>query len=176
MKYKNAVGAAAGEKYFVSMQDEDERYHLFVYDTQKGMWHREDETQVRFFAAQDDELFFVDGNNTLTAQYGTEGTPEEIVTWYAETGMIGYETAEKKYLSRFNLRMKLPRGSKLDLYMEYDSSGIWKHCGHIEGRGTRTFLLPVRPARCDHLRFRIEGKGEIKLYSLAVIREEGSDA
>ena len=83
---------------------------------------------------------------------------------------------KKKYLSRFNLRMKLPRGSKLDLYMEYDSSGLWKHCGHIEGRGTRTFLLPVRPARCDHLRFRIEGKGEIKLYSLAVIREEGSDA
>ena len=176
VKYKNAVGAAVGEKYFVSMQDEKGKYHLFVYDTQKGMWHREDETQVRFFAAQDDELFFVDGNNTLTAQYGTEGTPEEIVTWSAETGMIGYETEEKKYLSRFNLRMKLPRGAKLDLYMEYDSSGLWKHCGHIEGRGTRTFLLPVRPARCDHLRFRIEGKGEIKLYSLAVIREEGSDA
>ena len=52
---------------------------------------------------------------------------------------------------------------------------MWRHCGHIEGRGLRTFLLPVRPARCDHLKFRLTGKGEMKLFSLARVLEGGSD-
>ena len=45
-----------------------------------------------------------------------------------------------------------------------------------EGRGLRTFLLPIRPARCDHLKFRLTGKGEMKLFSLARVLEAGSDA
>ena len=53
---------------------------------------------------------------------------------------------------------------------------MWRHCGHIEGRGLRTFLLPIRPARCDHLKFRLTGKGEMKLFSLARVLEAGSDA
>ncbi len=52
-------------------------------------------------------------------------------------------------------------------------------CGGTAGRGhigLRTFLLPVRPARCDHLKFRLTGKGEMKLFSLARVLEAGSDA
>ena len=62
-----------------------------------------------------------------------------------------------------------------DFWVQYDSDGVWRHCWHIEGRGLRTFLLPIRPARCDHLKFRLTGKGELKLFSLARVLEGGSD-
>ena len=100
----------------------------------------------------------------------------DAVKWAAETGLIGYTTVEQKYVSRFNLRMLLPRGSRADMYIQYDSDGVWHHCGHMEGVGTKSFLLPVRPRRCDHFRLRIEGEGEVRVYSFAKILETGSDA
>ena len=57
----------------------------------------------------------------------------------------------------------------------YDSSGEWIRQGSIQMRGTRTVTLPVRPRRCDHLRMRIEGRGDIRLYSIAKILTIGSD-
>ncbi len=107
---------------------------------------------------------------------GTAGTPETASTeWLAESGVIGFEYPDKKYLSRFNFRMSMAKGSKADFYLQYDSSGLWEHMGHIEGSDLRTFTLPIRPRRCDHLKMKIEGSGEFKLYSIARILEVGSD-
>ncbi len=57
----------------------------------------------------------------------------------------------------------------------YDSSGAWGRQGRIKMKGTRTVTLPIRPRRCDHLRMKIEGRGEIRLYSIARILTIGSD-
>ena len=35
--------------------------------------------------------------------------------------------------------------------------------------------VPIRPRRCDHLRLRVVGEGEAKIYSIAKVVEEGSD-
>ena len=39
----------------------------------------------------------------------------------------------------------------------------------------KTFVLPVVPRRCDHLRFRMKGTGEMKIYSISRIMEVGGD-
>ena len=70
---------------------------------------------------------------------------------------------------------RLPQGSFADVYIEYDSDGLWLPAGHIEGTGTKTFMLPLRPRRCDHFRFRIEGEGDVRIFSFAKILEVGSD-
>lgn len=173
--YYNAVAGGARGKYFISMEDEGHNWSLFVYDTRKGLWHREDATHAEAFARVDDELYFLE-DGTLKTVYGSVGTLEGPVGWMAETGIMTYGLVGKKYVSRINLRMQLPKGSSVDFWVQYDSDGVWRHCGHIEGRGLRTFLLPIRPARCDHLKFRLTGKGEMKLFSLARVLEAGSDA
>ena len=173
--YYNAVAGGARGKYFISMEDEGHNWSLFVYDTRKGLWHREDDTHAADFARVDDELYFLE-DGTLKTVYGSVGTLEAPVGWMAETGIMTYGLVGKKYVSRINLRMQLPKGSFVDFWVQYDSDGVWRHCGHIEGRGLRTFLLPIRPARCDHLKFRLTGKGEMKLFSLARVLEAGSDA
>lgn len=175
-KYFDAVGGSFDNKYYVSMKDIKGGYHLFVYDTAKGLWHREDETKALCFARQGDDLFYIDADNkALMAVNGTQGELEKEIEWSATTGLMGYTTVEQKYISRFNLRMKLPVGSKADIYIQYDSDGIWHFSGHIKGTGTKTFMIPVRPRRCDHFVIKIVGKGDIRIYSFAKIHETGSD-
>ena len=175
-RYFDAVGGFIGDKYYVSMRDSRNAWHLFVYDTAKGFWHREDETQALCFARCKGDLYYIDAKSkALMCTGGSEGEPESLVNWSATTGLQGYNTVEQKYVSRFNLRMKLPIGSQADIYIQYDSDGIWQHSGHIEGVGTKTFMLPVRPRRCDHFQIKLEGKGAVRIYSFAKVLEQGSD-
>lgn len=176
VRYSNASAGAIGDKYYISMQDTSNQWHMFVFDTLRGFWHKEDNTQAMCFARCGDELYYIDVKNSkLIALNGTVGIPENSVPWSATTGMMGYDYVDHKYISRINIRMKLPVGSSADMYIEYDSDGIWHHAGHMEGVGTNTFMLPVRPRRCDHFRFKMTGTGDIRIYSLARILEKGSD-
>ena len=45
----------------------------------------------------------------------------------------------------------------------------------MTGSSLRSFSVPIRPRRCDHLRLRVVGEGEAKIYSIAKVIEEGSD-
>lgn len=174
-RYFDAVAGALGNKYYVSMRDKENHWHLFVYDTMKGFWHREDSLQVLRFAKYNGDLYCIDSEKRLLCMNGTEGTKENQIEWMATTGLMGYATVEQKYISRFNFRMRLPKDSKMDIYIQYDSSELWEHVGHIEGTGTKTFMLPVRPRRCDHFQVKLEGRGEVRIYSIAKIHERGSD-
>ena len=176
-RYYDAVAGALGDKYYVSMRDSNKKWHLFVYDTLKGYWHHEDDTNALQFARCNGELYYIDTvSKRLMCVSGSEGTTENTVEWMAMTGIMGYTTVEHKYISRFNLRMRLPVGSSMDIYIQYDSDGEWHHAGHINGTGTKTFMIPVRPRRCDHFQIKMEGKGDVRIYSFAKILERGSDA
>ena len=174
--YRKAAAGGVRGKYFISMQDSTDVWHLFVYDTLKGLWHREDGMHAVQFAALDDELYMLREDGELVTAYGSGGVKETNVSWSATSGIMTCGLVGKKYISRLNLRMQLPRGSACDFWIEYDSCGQWVHAGHMDGWGLRTFLLPIRPQRCDHLRFRMTGKGPFKLFSLSRILESGSDA
>ena len=175
--YYEASAGAHGGKYYISMRGSAGRWNLFVYDTQRGIWHREDDTHATGFAAWGDELFYIDKDaNAIMAENGTVGEKEKNVAWEATSGLIGYELIDHKYISRFNFRMRLGKGAKCILAIEYDSDGVWQEQGVIYGQGTDSFVIPVIPQRCDHFRIRLSGIGDIKIYSIAKIIEQGSDA
>ena len=177
-RYYNAVGGVFGNKYFCAMTDTDGKHHLFVFDTQHQIWHKEDGLQVRAFAKCDDELYAMTDKEIIGMNgigMNGLGTPEEKVKWAAELATVGYDTPDRKYLSRFNLRLKLPADSYMDIHIQYDSSGEWEYQGRIYGAGDRTFMLPVRPRRCDHCQIQLSGEGTMQLFSLSRIRENGSD-
>ena len=173
--YRSAAAGGVRGKYYISMQDARDGWHLFVYDTKSGLWHREDATKAVQLARVQDELYFLDGDGKLWSVYASAGTKEGAVSWSAETGVLGFGSVGKKYVSRLNLRMQLPKGSRCDFWVQYDSDGQWRHAGHMEGRRLKSFLLPIRPCRCDHLRFKMTGSGDFRLYSLARLMEYGSD-
>lgn len=175
-RYFDATAGSIGDKYYVSMKDRAGAFHIFVLDTAKGFWHKEDAVQALFWAKCGGELYFIDDDvHALWCVSGNVGEKEGAVKWSATTGLTGYNTVEQKYISRFNLRMRLPEGSRADVFIQYDSDGFWNYAGHLEGIGTRTFMLPVRPRRCDHFQIRLEGEGEVRAYSFAKMFEVGSD-
>lgn len=175
MSYGEAAAGVIGERYYISLKHGDDR-NLFVYDTGTGLWMREDELPVVDLCRVDDELYAIDSDKKLYALRGSAGTPETQVEWYAESGILYYEYTDHKYLSRYNIRMKGERGSRMDIYIQYDSEGPWVHSGTVRQTGTNTVTIPVRPRRCDHMRLRLVGKGDIKIYSISKILEVGSDA
>ena len=176
VQYHDARAGAVKGKYYVSMRDTDGAWHMFALDTAKGIWMREDSTHALCFAAQDDDLFYIDADTKqLMSVYGSVGELEDDFEWYAESGIQGYEYAEKKYIGRYNFRVKLEADSELTLWIEYDSNGEWLNKGTIKGKRLATYTLPVIPRRCDHLRYKLTGKGDFALFSITRILEVGSD-
>ena len=187
--YSDARAGALHEKYYISMKDAGTHWHLFTYDTKKSTWYHEDGLKALQFAPVKDELFTIDEtNNTLVAVAGSVGTKESSIEWAAVFGLSGVEyqpnqygrmgradIAGSHYMSRFDIRMFLEDGHEAKLEIQYDNEDWWTEQGSIHGTKMKNFLLPVIPRRCDHLRFRITGDGEMRIYSIARYMEVGSD-
>lgn len=172
VQYRDAVAGAIGQRYYISMRDEEGNSHLFVLDTAKGLWMHEDELRADAFARVDNELMCLSGN-TLYALLGTCGAPETRINWYAQTGMLGSEYAEKKYLSRILLRAWMDMDSVIELHVEYDSSGVWEYAGQMKQVNAGTMEFPLRLHRCDHVRVRISGEGAARIISMTRELTEG---
>lgn len=179
LRYHDACAGALGERYYLCMTDGAGQRQLFVYDTALELWHREDSADLRAFALCGGELYAIDGTNRqILSLTGAQGEREPAVSWSFETGIMAYAQPEQKYLSRYTLRLRLEAGHSARVYLEYDSSGLWLPAGSITapaGGGTFSVTLPVKPRRCDHLRLKLEGSGELRLFSLTRILEKGSD-
>lgn len=182
--YDKARAGWLGNKYYVSMRDSKNQYHLFVYDTKRGMWHREDATEAVCFCNRKGDLYYIDyASKQIKAVRGVDCKNEKgetvydggEVNWEVETGALGTETPDKKYISKLDVRMKLSPGATVSFYAEYDSSGEWEHLFNMTGRDLKSFAVPVRPRRCDHMRLKIKGRGETKIFSICKTIEGGSD-
>lgn len=174
MTYTNAVAGTIRNKYYISMMDTNGQYHLFVYDTKRGLWHREDNTHVIEFCSCKGELYYIEGNKIKTI-LGSGDPDTSPISWMAESGIIGTDSPDKKYISRLDVRMLLTVGTRVYFYIEYDSCGKWEHLFTMTGIKLRSFAVPIRPRRCDHMRIRIEGDGEAKIFSICKTIEQGSD-
>lgn len=177
-----SIAAAYRDKYYLYLQmNTPPGSRLLVLDTRRGTWYRENLPigSITDFTEHLGSLLCAAGGIEEIAHdnqvSGLGDTEEGNVAWSCETGLIGYSTVEQKYVSRFNIRMSLARDAYMDVLVQYDSDGVWHNQGRIQGVGTRTFMLPVRPRRCDHFRIRLEGSGDVRIYSFAKIFEVGSD-
>lgn len=171
--YSDAAAGTVRDRYYISMKDSDGKAQLFVYDVGKKLWMHEDGFEADCFARVGDELYALSGK-LLCAMQGSTGEKEPYISWMAETGMLYYQQPDQKYVSNFSLRLSLEEGAELTIYIEYDSTGEWERKGTIKFRGTKAVNVPIRPRRCDHMRIRLEGKGRVRLYSIAKLVTYGS--
>ena len=185
--YGSAVGGGIGSKYFITMKQLDVSYD-FIYDTKKGIWHRSQVPHsIVQYCAHEDEMYFRT-NPALDNFIGTtfkqpkhddeedeSGFEEKKVLWHAESGMLGLNTPDKKTLVSLDLRMLVELGSKVKLFIQYDSNGHWHPFSSIVGKGIQVVNIPIIPRRCDHFRIKIEGEGPATLFSICKTIEEGTE-
>jgi hypothetical protein len=153
---------------------------MFCFDEKNGIWCKEDNTEALFFAKHDNDLYFIDMADRMLKSvngsllYDTSET-ESNFDWSVESGAIGYSSPDNKYVARITMRITMEFGTNVDFYIQYDSCGEWEHKFNMSGTGTRTFSVPFIPKRCDHFKYRIVGKGDCKIHSIAKTIEEGGE-
>lgn len=184
--YCDARAGVLGDLYYISMMDASGVWHLFNYDTTHGNWWKEDNAHALGFGSAGDDLFYIDEeNNTLVSIMGSMGDPEGDIDWMAEFDLYGvhYNAAvetfsnairNQSYVSSFKIRMDLDEDAQMALYIQYND-GEWELKGERSGTGIRTFVLPVVPRRCDHVRYKLVGSGGVTVYTISRIMEVGGD-
>lgn len=183
--YTGAVGGGYRDKYYICMQDEALKWHTYVMDVTKGLWHQEGMERISHMANAGGELVLAIQEDssaaTRTAEsthlrtVSSKNTVEDTFDWMVTFGTLGFQSEQQKYLSRYNIRAQMSSGSHMKVEMQYDSDGKWVHMGTMKSVRLQTFLLPIIPRRCDHCQLRISGRGTINIYSVAREYENGGD-
>ena len=171
-RFQNAAGGSDGLKYYVSMRETGSgAWSLFVYDTLRRMWHREDGLHVLRMAWRDG-LYALTAAGELvllgTPPAVPEGAAEEsAVEWSAEFADWTMGGFDGKYPVRLRMRFEGDAGAYVAVKLQYDSGGDWETAAE-ETPGTKRSVylaLPIR--RCDHFRLKLEGTGAVRLYALS---------
>ena len=194
IRCKQAEAGALGSKYYIYMiQYEDGNGMIigscnFVYDTRNGLWHKDYGKYRGMFAYWDGILYCYDCFRIIgisMGKYGSKFKLENDFEWMAETGLIGLSYPNNKYVSKICMRLSMPLASTLSVDVMYDSSGEWKEEVTIESKyeedrrdtpafvKMRSYEIPILPMRCDHMRVRFRGKGDVRIYSISKVTEQG---
>lgn len=180
LRFKNAVAGSDGLKYYVSMQDTQGNFKLYVYDVSLGYWHIEDSTKAISFASYRGDLYFLDSDGglwiTTPSKNPQDGqTAEADFSWMAEFSDFTDEDPNKKGVTKFIIRLELEDGAYVNVFIQYDSDGVWEKVNGALGEGAkRSYYLPVIPRRADHYRIKFEGSGGCRVYSFARQAYSGS--
>ncbi len=178
-RFKNAVAGSNGVKYFVSMQDGSGQWHLFVYDTENKMWHREDDTRTVGWG-WNRELYYMTAGGEIWVTGNIRDVPggaarEPNVRSMAEFADFVEASPNKKGTSKIQLRMELEEGAAVTVHVQFDSDGEWHQVETLVTTKKRSFQIPILPRRSDHFRLRFTGVGQWRLYSLVRESYTGSE-
>ena len=173
--YYDAVAGVYGSKYYIEVQTIMGGHRMFVYDTQLGLWTRESHLGLIGFAGSNDGRLFA---HTMQSVYGfgysdnvlytDKKVSEEWVDWFLESGDMGLDIPEYKFVSKLVLRAYIPSRSEIAVEISYDGKP-YEPVNTIRGyQDTMTYVLDIIPYRCDHYRIKMKGHGDVRIYSLAI--------
>lgn len=170
-RYENAVAGTDRFKYFVSLLH-DGKPEFLVYDTNRLLWHKEDELRVRSFAYHGGKLLYIAEDNQIYEIDSDKPAATNDIKWMAQFGPFDEFIENKKVYSKFRLRVKLAEFSELIVMISVDD-GKWELVERIGTEQARSLTIPVVPRRCNRFAIRLEGKGYCKVESLVRVYRQG---
>lgn len=179
-RHRNAAAGSDGLKYYVSMQGENGTWTMNVYDTQRGLWHTEDSSRAVHFARQNGNLYFLNDRGEIWITGNIQDPPEGSaaegpVEWVAEFGDFTEGDPNKKGVSKLQLRLELDEGAKAEVWIRFDTDGVWSKVSELEAGVKRSYYLPIIPRRGDHYRLKLTGTGACRVYSITREYYSGSE-
>ena len=134
-----------------------------------------------YFIAEEDDgnkrLYLADAVNKYGNFTGSLSgyCEEDDFDWFVETGFWGLTLPEKKYYSNIQIRAIATSESQIKIYFQYNSSGEWVKKADLKINKNGSVNIPIITPRCDHMKMKIEGKGDVKILSIARKTEKGSE-
>ena len=182
VKYRDAVGCGFEDKYYFSAYNVErvptgdgkftQEPVFFCFDTKRGIWYKEGKVYVSAMQSFDGDMYFAEPW-VYTLKSGGEENPNDI-EWLLESGNLGTNLDERKYISKVSLRVKTEPSAKINVYVQYDGDGVWRFVQTIASRNLSavTFHLPIR--RCDHFKIKMVGTGYCEIHSITKYIRQGS--
>lgn len=180
VRYTAGAAGAVRDSVYFSVEKANGESDLLTWDLAHGVWHKEDNLNVLQFAVDGTSLYALAKDGALWAM-GGEDDPyeghsgkEKEIHWSAETGEIGLYDTENRFVSRIVLRLSGQAGASIQIYAAWDESD-WQLLASKELFGGQALLLPILPQRCGHMRLKLTGTGDVRLYSISKLQEQGSE-
>lgn len=178
-QYQNGVAGSDGIRYWISMENKKGDLSLFCFDTQNGVWTREDETKALDFG-WDRGVYMLRSDGTVlllgdAMEIPEDATQEAQVGSFVEFGDFTHEDPNRKGVSKFQLRVEVEQGATLELLVQFDSDGVWRSVKTMKPDKKKSYYLAVVPRRCDHYRIKLVGTGMWRLYSMTRESYSGSE-
>jgi len=161
--YSEAVAGRKDSKYYISMQDKNGAWGLYVYDTLHRIWLKETDARAIDFAENDNVLYYLDADKK--AVIAAESGSDEKVEWTAELVEFNEVVLNKKLYTKLFLRVEMAAGSTLKVEVAVDD-GPFKQVFLTRAEGHKTFTMPIVPRRCDRFRVRLSGAGFCMVKSM----------
>lgn len=156
------VAAFEGRKYYLSALDASGAAQLLVFDTERGLWHREDGTRFTCAITGPDGLVYADAAGLR--RVGGSGS-RAGVGWYAETGeLLGRRG--RRLLVRLRIVCRVGLGASARLCVS--TGGVWRVLTELPPGSDGSLRVQCSPLRCERLRLRLEGRGDFTLESLTL--------
>lgn len=182
-QYYNAVAAGCLGKYYISMEDYLGRTFNAVYDMDRGYWTKNDGKvkYSQFTQTESGQIYGTDGTRIFgigvndNIVFHSQLPYEDEVKWMAETGDMGFDQPDYKYVNSISIRAYLPFKSEITLQLRVDDED-WQDLGTYRGTGQTKVIHVCRfPDRCDHYKIRMSGHGKVRIYSLTRTYETASE-
>jgi hypothetical protein len=173
-EYGGAVAGTDGQRYYISMVRDGLSPELYVFDTLRGMWLREDATRALDFAALDGVLYYLDWETGRIYRTGQDDSEEGRIEWGMTFCPFTETTHGRKSYSRLMLRVDLDPGAWFKVEVRGDNEPFRQvFLSHDEH--AKTAMVPIVPTRCDRFVVRISGLGRCMLRSFVREFRVGSE-
>lgn len=147
-----AVGASDGNKYWLSLMEENGEYALYVYDINYKTWHKEDNTHATSFAMLGSDMYMATSEEVYNISAPQEEVDWSFELWYDE------DTHRKKKYKEFVVRGNV---GECEMFLKADD-GEWKLIKSAQGE----LQVKIPPFECEELGILIRGKGICEIKSI----------
>ena len=168
VEYISGAAGTDGVRYFVSALRANGDRDLLVYDPEKGLWHREDDTPFLGFLHYGNRLYGVCENGIWAFAQG-----DEQVCWGMTTQPLTYDTLLHKGVRALWLLLDKETDTTVTVSLSHDGKDFVPCAVLAPGQGLKSHRIPVRFQKCDSFRIRIEGQGKAVIHALELSVYQG---
>ncbi len=167
---EGVAGAQDGKLYLSCLKDGVRA--LLVYDPKYQTWYHEDGTQFRHTASEGGKLYYIDGTGVLQT---ITGDSTDLIKWSIESGDLRESSLDQKYISKAKFSLWMDAGAEANIFFRFDEDPLWHRAGTVHSVTAKTYNIPIVPQRCGRFRWKMEGKGQVKLLAMGITVEGGSE-